>query len=355
MKICVVTMNSSYNYGAMLQAYALQTVLLSQGHDCRFIDQRKSFEREISFCKSPSKLVHNLFSLIYKKSLLQGYRSFERFIADHEKLTENFANYETLQQNPPDADVFITGSDQVFNPVSFRPINFLDFVPSDKKRISYAASLGVSTIPQEKRQKFSEYLNKMDSISVRESDAKKLLCELTDKEISVHIDPVFLLPKEEWRKLAKPVSGIKKPYILCYILYNPPWLNKELKKLRKRTGMDIVVVANEGFRNIYHNKMIRSAGPQEFLWLFDNAERIVTTSFHGTAFSLVFEKPFWAAVNPHSPSRISDLLSLFGAKQAVVQDFETEPAKVDCAFVKKVQQEQREQALDYLKKAIRGV
>ena len=118
--------------------------------------------------------------------------------------------------------------------------------------------------------------------------------------------------------------------------------------------MDIVVVANEVFRNIYHNKMIRSAGPQEFLWLFEHAEKIITSSFHGTAFSLVFEKPFWAVVNPHSPSRISDLLSLFGAGKAIARDFEGEPATLDFARIGQVGEEQRERALDYLKKATGG-
>lgn len=354
MKVKIVTMNSAYNYGAMLQAYALQETIKSMGHDCSFIDQRDTDKKKVVYSKGLSNLPKNILSWVYKNQVEQGYRRFENFITDEQKLTEeNYSNYNNLFKYPPKADVFITGSDQVWNPISFKPINFLDFVGDDAKKVSYAASMGVSFIPDEKKDKFKEYINKFDYISVREENTKGLIEDLTDKEVNVNVDPVFLLNNREWMKLAEPVEEIKKPYILAYVMYRTKFLNQWLKKVHKETGLDIILIYNTSYRNVFKNKMIRNAGPKEFIWLMANAEKIVTSSFHGTAFAAIFNKPFYTIINPDSPARITNIINKLDMHDTILESNSSLVfPEINYEKVNSNIEKEKEKSLDYLNKAL---
>lgn len=354
MRIKIVTMNSSYNYGAMLQAYALQDALKKMGYECEFIDQRKFNRKKVAYSKTLKSLHKIPFEIIFRKQLEEGYRKFEKFIEDEQHLTkDNYSDYDKLLNNPPEADVYITGSDQVWNPYSFKPINFLDFVPDNTKKISYAASMGVNHIPGGKKERFKWYINRIDCISVREQSAKQLIGELTDKDIKVNVDPVFLLSKERWKQLEKPVYEIDYPYILCYILYRPGWLNKRLKELHKKTGLNIVLVHNDSFRNVYHNKVIRYAGPKEFLWLMRNANMVITSSFHGTAFAALNNKKFYSILNPARPSRISDMLKLLQLTARMAEkEIEFNTTEIDYTKVNRIIEHEKDKSFKYLKSAL---
>ena len=352
MDIKIVTMNSAYNYGAMLQAYGLQETIKSLSCNPKFIDQRGLIKRQDK--KSLKSLIYFLFGLKYKKEVLEGHAKFDDFIKHYQSLTEeNYYNYEKLKTNPPKADMFIAGSDQVWNPGTLRPINFLEFVKDGTKKISYAASLGVSKIPELKKDKFKRYIEDFDSISMREEQGKNEVQELTNKKVEVHFDPVFLLNRSEWQKIGNKIDEINYPYILCYILYRPKWLNKYLKKLRKKTGLKVILVCNEVYRNVYHNKMIRNAGPLEFLWLMDNAEIVITSSFHGTAFASIFNKPFYTMVNPTAPARISNLMNkLQFSERLLFEGNKFEFQDINYSEVNKTIDNERRKAVDYLKKSI---
>lgn len=298
-------MNSAYNYGAQLQAYALLKTVESLGSECNIIDRRSVIEKNVKLSASP----YDIAAFLHKKDLNAGYRAFERFDVERHNLTsENFREYSRLKENPPEADVYITGSDQVWNPLGFDPAYFLDFVPAGKKKISYAASIGVSNIPEDKKSIYKDLLMGFDAVSVREEKAKEILEEFVPKDIKVHCDPVFLLSKDKWREIEQPVRGVDKPYILCYILYRPKWLNGVIKNIKKQTGKQIVLVDPTGWRNIYHDKYIRFAGPAEFIWLISHCDGVITSSFHGTAFASVFSKPFASVINPQKPARITNIL-----------------------------------------------
>lgn len=248
------------------------------------------------------------------------------------------------------ADVYIAGSDQIWNPEICDPAFFLDLVPEGKRRISYAASMGNTRIPERNREKISNSLKRFDSISVREAACKAVLRELTDTEIEVNIDPVFLMSEERWKKLEKP-CGIDRPYILLYAIYWDPALNKEVRKLQRRTGLPVLTLAGHlnrccGSRRIYN------AGPAEFLWLIDHAEYVVTSSFHAAAMSAIFGKRCAPVVNPASPSRITNLYELLGLPMTGISELDAPVTGGDTEAVHMRIAEERARGMDYLKEAI---
>ena len=249
-------------------------------------------------------------------------------------------------KKPPKADYYISGSDQVFHPDLCRPSFFLDFLKNDKKRLTYAVSMGKTKIKAEKEASFKELVGKIDAFSVREQEMVDILKKYTEKEINVHIDPTFLVHRDEWREYENKYE-IKKPYILVYAIYWDSRLNKKLKKLRKQTGCDIVLIGT-GFSTVYANKKIYDADPGQFLWLIDNAEAVVTSSFHGVAFSIIFNKKLSAVINPDLPSRISSLLELLNVKQYDIEkvtDFNLD----NYANVNEQVEHQKQRSITYLK------
>lgn len=357
MKVNVVTMNSSYNYGAMLQAYSLQQNIKSLGVECEFIDQRSTLNKQVTFSKSVKGLLTLPYYLLNKNELQRGYKACENFVKEYQTLTdENYADYNKLKNSPTNADVFVTGSDQVWNTLKCKPINFLEFAPQGKKKISYAASMGISHIVEDKKEIVKKYLSDFSAISVREESATEALKEVTDKNINVNIDPVFLLDKGQWQSIQTQNNKLKKPYILCYILFRPKWLNQKLKEIHKQTGKDIVVVDLSVYRNIYNNKTIRSAGPREFLELLDNADGVITSSFHGTALSIVYRKKFYSVINPDSPSRISNILNKLGLTDRVM-DTETNvnfDNEIDYSHAESIIKAEQIKSMDYLRENIGG-
>lgn len=352
MNVNIITKHSSYNFGAMLQAYSLQQAVSKIGVDCKMIDLRQPKPQTMFSWTSPRNIFRNIAFMIHKKDVLEGHNKFEKFIADNYDKTDTYKDEWELKYNIPKADVYISGSDQVWNPLNLQDYYYLDFVPDNAIRASYAASLGISYIPDGAKTPIGEHLSRFDYISVREKNGKVLLSELTDKEINVNIDPVFLLSRDEWQVMSvKP--EIKKPYILCYILYRPRWLNKWLKQLHRITGVDIVVVSTDPSRNIFNNKKVTDAGPREFVGLIQNAEFVITSSFHGTALSIVNNKPFYAIVNPDAPSRISNLLEVVGLSNRIISendDFKL--YSIDFSNANKAIKDEKEKSMSYLREVV---
>ncbi len=343
----IITKHSAYNFGAMLQAYALQKTMQELGADCKMIDLRQPKPTTSWSWKSPGGIIRNVFYRLHKKELLEGFAHFEEFIEAYPK-TRRYDSEWDLYTDIPEADIYLSGSDQVWNPLKISEAAFLRFAPKDKIRASYAASLGISYMPQGGENLVEEYLAEFDKISVREETGKQVLERMTEQEINVHVDPTLLRTKEDWEALAVPTS-IKKPYILCYILYRPQWLNKWLKKIHKQTKKDIVLISSDVYRNVYHNQMVRSAGPKEFLGLIQGADFVISSSFHGVALSIANEKPFYAIVNPDSPSRISNMLQTFALQNRIVTDKdELDFSAVDYMKVAPHRVREREKALGYL-------
>ena len=338
------------NYGSIMQSLGLKRALQSLGFESKIvIDHPAPPSQYIPSLKISGNMVLNMRKLYaYTKKDLIGnkYKASNKFINDNVDILY-YNNYETLKNNPPEADYYIAGSDQIWRPSSCHPVFFLDFVEDKSKRASYAASMGNTKIPDEKRQIFTDFVNSFEHISVREQDNAEAIATVSDKELSVNIDPAYLLSKDEWQKYEKPYP-IKKPYILLYALYWDKSFNKELKELHKKTGYDIVAICG-GLSKIWANKKLFDVDPGQFIWLIDNAEAVISSSFHGVSFSLIFNKKLAAVINPALPSRITNLFASLGVKNSAITDV----CSVDTSFytnTNEIIKTKKEEALKYLSK-----
>lgn len=310
MKIGIVTLQKSeVNYGACLQSYALWKHVTNMGHDCDIIDILRpchsgyrispSFNEKKKPIKQRVKeiiiSILNFRRIKQEKKLFGGKRrKFEEF-NNLLKYTDTYYSVEELYNNPPSYDMYITGSDQVWNP-KMPYINnqyFLTFVPKDKKKISYASSFGIDYLPESKKRQYGEWLLKYDSVSVREESGASIVEELTGKRPTVLLDPVFLLPKNEWSILASSINGIlPNSYVFLYILEYDANYIQTAYEIAKELNLSIYMVLSDN-RIIVSDciKQLLDVGPREWLWLIKNANMVITSSFHGTAFSCIFNKP----------------------------------------------------------------
>ncbi len=355
MRASIITMTTTYNYGATLQAYALQEFVKKLGFECDIIDHMSSAEKHKKIRLADFSR-NNIRKMPYKHWLERGYRRFEDFYDLYMNMGRRYASVDELKADPPKSDAFISGSDQVWNYKDPKLDRFfLDFVPEDKKKISYAASMGNSDLPEEKKEKYATALKRFDAISVREREAYNLIQPLTEKRVNINCDPAFLLTADEWRSLEKPVKGLKAgEYILCYMLHKPLWINEWLKELKKKTSKKIVFVGLNGYQRGFFDKYVRDAGPSEFLWLIDHAAAVVSSSFHGNVFSLIFGKTLISTPDKNRPDRIRNLLRMFGENRRELYEASSEYCMeaVDSNLVEKIAFSERNRSEQYLLDAL---
>lgn len=309
MKNALVTTYCTWtSYGSALQAYALQQFLKNIEVDSYIVSDSLDLEYDESKRKivGLKKIVKDFFDIFQRSKIHRRYIRNTEFIEKNISI-RRFSSVEDIRKTVFDAEVCIAGSDQIFHPDLCSPLFFLDCFPSDKKKVSYAASMGITKVKREKEGEFERLLNNFDCISVREADNVDVIKRYFDRDVRVNIDPTFLISPSDWRKISREY-GIKKKYILVYPIYWDLSYNRLLKELKKKTGYTIVTVKS-GFNRVYGDKHIIDAGTDEFIWLIDHAEAVVTSSFHGVAMSAIFNKNFAAVVNPGSPSRIESLLN----------------------------------------------
>lgn len=357
MKTATITYHNVYNYGALLQAYALQQMLLKLSIDNVIINY--NFEKNRIYHKMKGNslkifiinIIRLLKTIIDILPIMRRCRNFEEFSNRKLQLTPKYRDLEELRKNPPEADCYIAGSDQLWNVSTvMRNAFFLDFGSQDTKRVSYAVSMGSYEIPNEYIPKMCELLNKFDTISVRETEAKIYIENIIDKKDFVHLnfDPVFLLSKKDWSEFACTRRiGIK--YILCYPMSGHPLLYDALKKLKQLTGYKIIILTSEVFDSVKGDVYIKDATPEEFVFLIQNAEYTLTSSFHGTAFCTIFNKNFFSFVGGTAPTRITGLLGRLGLEHRIVrriEDINTE--EVDYFEANNVIAKEKKLAKEYL-------
>lgn len=343
MKIKTITCHHVYNYGASLQAYALQHYLESLGHEVEIIDFNPWFhcDRYNPFWM-PKNAIGRAAKIIkilpfmryiwypykaYKGGMFKTWgrkAAFEKFEKEYYHLTPiKYYSYEQLQENPPRADVYVAGSDQIWNTFSENgkePSYYLDFGKESIKRISYAASLATSTIKEEYKVFIKEKLARFNAISVREKTGAKLLADIGIDNISVVLDPVFLLDKSEWQQLSLKgnLYGLShESYVLVYdFLGNDENLISFVKAYANEKLLKIVSI-NDFSERDYADININNAGPLEFLALINNAACVVASSFHATAFSVILEKEFYTfnLKGYNNSSRMLDFLSSIGLQE----------------------------------------
>lgn len=322
-----MTCHHVYNYGATLQAFALQHYLESLGHEVKIIDYRlPNHVRYELFTPRPGSrfstqiakypFLRYLLTPISNRGILKTWKrksAFDCFDKEYLHLTSRYWTIDQLRAQPPLADIYISGSDQIWNP-SYPYWNdygyFLSFGDKSTKRISYAASFGVDNIPETKCDFYRKNLSAYNKLSVRESSGISIMSKLGLS--SVHcVDPVFLLNRDEWIDVLQLKRNNKK-YILVYdFLHNDKKMEDFVIRLSNETGLKVIAI-NDYNKTPYANVQINNAGPIEFLNMILNAEYVVCNSFHATVFSIIFEKQFvtFPLVGHHNSSRMKDILSM---------------------------------------------
>ena len=336
MKIGIITIHKSPNYGACLQAYALWKYMEQQGNDCEIIDLYRPYQEDYVSSKRFKRMRQNTsFASRYKQAVKRmlgikkekggklfsdkAKQKFDEFNSQI-KYSRAYKGIDELYADPPIYDLYISGSDQLWNPTQpycLEPY-FLTFVSNGGRKISYATSIGITDLTDKEKLKFKDWLSSYDAISVRELQAKKLLESfITDHVISQVPDPTFLLDVEYWKRLAVN-PDIKGKYILLFTLQWSTVLVEYCKRLSAESGLQLVVLTQIQPQYTDGGYIpMTDAGPKEFIGYIANAEMVITDSFHCTVFSIITgANNFYTYIAPSNirGSRITDLLDIFEIK-----------------------------------------
>jgi len=337
MKIGILTYHRAHNYGAVLQAFALKSYLILQGYDVEFIDYWPKYRKgmydfvdfsflneKISTAEKIKELLKQL--LIFPKNVVR-YTRFQRFIK-HQLNVSNSSIVRDGSQIKDKYDLIIFGSDQIWRNNNFKTFKGFDPIywgqfPEDSnvKKIAYAASMGImhSTIAQEEFIK--EHLRNFHSITVRENKLGNLIQSLTNKKIEQVLDPVFLLDSKEWLQLLSKSNLVKKNYVLLYHLNNSPEAKILTNKIAKLYNCKVIEI--RGTVKPFSLNFYETIGPKRYISLIANAKAIVSTSFHGVAFSIIFKKQFYALGMRNNSERVTSLLKSLDISDRYITNIDT--------------------------------
>lgn len=360
MKTFTVTLHHSTNYGASLQAYALQQAIQKLGHENTIFEYPYD-EKTKLFSGSLGEIIKRIaykgLTTLRSRKVKRLKRSFREFHSNRMQLSRIYTSYEDLKKDPPQADVYIAGSDQVWNIASkdeFTWARFLDFGNSDVKRISYAASIEKLNYTEDDKAKVRAMLSKFSSISLREENAAQYIHEITGKDTCRVLDPIFLLNTDEWGRIAKKPrqSG---PYILVYQVLRNEQMQGVVDRIKKQTGYPVVSICHTPVRWINSDYTYFDVSPEEFIGFYQNASIVVSASFHGTAFGLLFGKPTYGLVRKGFGGRIQSILSLFDLEDyCITGEGDLPDPIIDNDKLKTSINSERDRSVEYLKKAIDG-
>lgn len=333
MKIGILTFHSARNYGAILQCYALQHYLQGEGHRVSVINYNSEtilmpyaiFSLRRILSKNPVKMVKKLYDEIrYFKSRLNRKHAFERFIKNEINL-DSAAKLETSQ-----FDLIIVGSDQVWN---FKLTGGFDsyYWGKFKKRsglilASYAASM-MDSWEEKYSGTLMSCLDNFDYISVRENSVANKLSLLTQKSINIAVDPTLLLSMEQWSELDKNDLRLDTKYVLLYQVDDSDRNVAIAKQIARDLGIQLKILSAR--EDAVNSKNLRDASPYDFISLFKHARFIVSSSFHGTVFSLIFQKPFVSIRSgKNNENRVETLLNYFNLSHLFISKYRPEKLKL---------------------------
>ena len=309
MKIGILTYHRSHNYGALLQAYALRKILSNYGHEVTFVDYWPTYHQQryalfslsiLKYLNWKKKLLHIIGYVRYYNSRKKRYIAFENFITEY--------IYPYTSSTDETYDILIYGSDQIwrkqreignYNPAYFGKI----FKAS--RHISFAASMGELPYTEKDKLYVKKMLSNLDVISVRERELKEFVFNL-GYQCRQDLDPTLLLNKDEWINSLHIVSRLKEKYILFYNLSPNTFDLQKVKDFASAMKLEVKILYSGAFKHPTPERLT-TAGPADFLDLLYGADYILTSSFHGLAFALIFNKPFYASFSENS-GRAASLL-----------------------------------------------
>lgn len=364
MKIGIITLNGYRNYGNKLQNFALQKFLESLS--CNINAETIWYTKDNYILNTKMLNTKNIRRFIFNRHEYRKYINNNIYLHDvireynikkfSDKYIKTVYDYEVKKDLNERYDYFIAGSDQIWN-YWYRnlDVEFLQFADKNK-RISYAASFGVSEVISKYKKTIADGLKNMNFISVRENVGAKIIKDLTGKDVPVLIDPTLLISKNEWEKIKeRPVWYKDEKYILTFFLGNMPEKVREyLINLSNKYKFKIVNLMDKENIDYY------CSHPSEFLYLIDNATLIFTDSFHATVFSILMKKPFVVSAKDASgmnmDSRIDTLLSMFKLESRKISkdnNYEiTDPMEIEYPDVEAILDRERQRSKEFLCKAL---
>lgn len=384
-KLALVTCYYQDNIGSMLQAYATQKVCIKLGYDCEHINiaklQNKIKIKKIFFYMKQIFNIQILKEIIIKRSkrIIAGYvfkstiglninkrkEKFEEFRISHFILSPAYSSVDKLKKACKRYEAVIVGSDQLWLPSNIYADYFtLNWVPDHIKKISYATSFGVSCLSSKTMLKAKKFLARIEFISVRENSGKKIVKECLNTSVPVVCDPTLLLGNKEWDELKTRDKIIKTPYVFCYILGSEKEIREFALRIKQNTGYELVTLPHlERIEDeIYSDINLYEIGPCEFLNLIYNAEYIITDSFHGSVFSMIYRKKFWTFKRMkedgilNTNGRIESLFSLLGITKCLIDGAgeinQYIDMQLDYNCIEEKIEKYREYSIKYLKKAL---
>lgn len=370
-KIATITFHAAYNYGSNLQAYALQEYVkkISQEKqiliEYRIINFRTDFQKDFySLFKKNNSLKNvfkNLMVLRYYKEYKIKCNKHEEFIRNKLNLTDReYNSFEELKDENFDFDYYISGSDQIWNvrAQDFDWAYFLGFI-NEGIKLSYSASFGPLDINfrSDIFNKCRGYLKDYRYISTREKGSNDNIEKILGCKTDILVDPTILLSKREWQSLIKDIPSKNYEYIFFYELEPSKETLRLLKKLSNLIGLPIVI-SKYNNKYDYFNNFIKcyDTGPLEFLKLINDAKLVISTSFHGTVFSILFEKPFYT-IDGNKDNRINNLLKMCKLDDRVINDHNymklcEKYLDINFSFSNNQLEKEREKSTLYLIKAL---
>ena len=364
MNLAIITLNDNNNYGNRLQNYALQIFLQKYKNNVDTIWYEEKINFELNYkinLKAIIKFIINKND--YRKKIKKYYIVDKIRLYNIKKFSDKYINIKyiikDLDRLDKEYDYFIVGSDQVWNPnfwskkCDHANIRFLKFA-SKEKRIAYAASIAIPEIPKDKEQFFKDSLNEMKSISMREKAGADLVKKLTGRDVPVVVDPTILLTKEEWLKIEMIPEWYKgEKYILTYFLGNP---SSVIENIANKNNWEIYNLMDKNNFDLYTSRV------ENFIYLINHAQLVVTDSFHASVFSILMNTPF-LVVNRQEigmadmTSRIDTLMELFGYQDRYIVNgkcdlLDEEILYMDFSNVKTIQDREIKRSTAYMKDAL---
>jgi hypothetical protein len=304
-KYGILTFHRAINYGAILQAYALQKTLEKYELDVEIIDYRAEFN-EKRFAKKKLKEILNIrviYNIIFRNSYtIHNRESFRPFIENFIKISKTIIETrKELIEASEKYDSIICGSDQVWNLgcTEMDDSFLLPFKLTKTKKIAYAASFGSDVLADKHKEKYRKYLSDYEGIAVREKSGVSIVKDLINKDIPYVLDPSLLLSRKEWSIIGDKSIVPKRDYVLVYLMSEDKVLLNTARNIGKKKGLKIIYINNRLFK-ARGMKSLSSITPNQWISLFDNASFVVTNSFHGTAFAINFNINFYVKYIPRS-------------------------------------------------------
>ena len=372
MKVGILTFYRVINNGAALQACATNRIVLNKlGIESELIDYRLP---RVEYYRKPFSIKRALQTKGIKGKVractkefvkypdnIRRFRLYNAFMKQHLKTsTHEYCSIEELKKDANNYNAFVVGSDLVWSPLmaeGVNPVYYLDFVEAPNvRKIAYAPSIGTLDISDEEKRQIAQYLKKFDAISIREESSRKQLQELTDKPVHTVLDPTLLTFEKDWDIFYDPKPIENEKYVFAFKLEKSPLLVKCANQLAVKENAIIVTYGSTaGFKAKKVKDVSGRIGPAEFLNYMKNASHVITNSYHGCAFSIIFHKDFYCV--PHSTRgiRMVDLLHMFQIPERLIYTEDISHINnLDYEKLESVRKQFVDSSYDYLSKALFG-